>query len=53
MSLQDITNRKQAEQTSILAERNRLAQEIHDSKLNVSARTQAVIVAVNRGIVWL
>jgi PAS domain S-box-containing protein len=30
-AIQDITNRKQAEQASILAERNRLAQEIHDT----------------------
>lgn len=29
--IQDITNRKQAEQATVLAERNRLAQEIHDT----------------------
>jgi PAS domain S-box-containing protein len=30
-AVQDITSRKQAEQASVLAERNRLAQEIHDT----------------------
>lgn len=30
-AIQDITNRKQAEQATVLAERNRLAQEIHDT----------------------
>ncbi|MEA5563906.1 PAS domain S-box protein [Anabaena sp. UHCC 0399] len=39
-AIQDITSRKQAEQATVLAERNRLAQEIHDTL----AQTFAVVI---------